>query len=405
MAVIGTLLSKTLKNHFKSRSRSNEEEFQLTIKTIEEIISERLPTIVKTKGAGKIYWCDDSEISSQWTDFGYSASKYDAAAGMITFSRTVEARQRFLERDKERVKKLRLGFSWAAFVSIAIGVIIYVSGPWLYILDFEELEEQINAGNVEWVETNASRVMPGGIKKFAEVRQLRRLHVSRHIETYASTKDRNVRESILLTLQHYPYFLRNGFPTLVPEYDLEVSLSNQVLVLQALADKIAGRNYDLTDELFLRDELCRAVEDEELTYTTFLISIADFDPGLLRCQRVPVDDHLPIFAAYIGSSQITSNSRGACPKSLRRISGDNWASRIASRNDEFIRRLGNIDFAKMDDTSEIQNAFYGAANSMSNLPKNSSMNKLLDQYDKYNPAGSCVTRHNLKDGIELPEGW
>lgn len=405
MSVIDKLLSRKLKNHFKSRSRSNEEEFQLAIKTIEVIISEKLPTIVKTKGAGKIYWCDDSEISSQWTDFGYSASKYDAAAGMITFSRTVEARQRFLERDKERVKKLRLRFSYAAFVSIAIGVIIYVSGPSLTILAFEELEEQINAGNVEWVETNAPGVMSDGIDKWAEVRQLRDLHVSRHIQKYASTKDKNVRESILLTLQHYPDFLRYGFPTLVPKYNLEASLSNQVLVLQALADKIAGRDYDLTDELFLRDELCRAVEDDELTYTALLISIADFDPGLLRCERVPVEGYLPKFAAYIGSSQITSKSRGACPWSLRRISGDNWASKISARNSSFTRTLGNIDFAKMNDSSEIQNAFYGAANSLSNLSGIETMNQLLDQYDKYNPADSCVTRHNLKDGIELPEGW
>jgi len=152
-------------------------------------------------------------------------------------------------------------------------------------------------------------------------------------------------------------------------------------------------SFDTNDQEFLRDELCRAVGINEFEYTVLLISLADFDVGLLRC----IEPDGRTKQAYRGS--------GLCPKSLRREAGVNAQNAIHSRISAWRNNLEREGAFDSESIKELKGKIGRSFDGLPNLTGVNSMNDLLDKYNKWNAGGECTTDDLLKSGVTLPEGW
>lgn len=290
---------------------------------------------------------------------------------------------------------------------------------------FELLSAKINEGDLEWVTSNSASVMslmiPNAKPKrsyqkeqeesdgwdrkqdvydnFNAVYSLRRNAVISYIHLYFETQEALVKRSIIESLSHYPRWQSDATGTLKPDfyndYD-DVGLAKQVEILQALGDlKLPLRKYDLKDREFVKDEICRAVSEEKIGYTALLISVADFDVGVLRCEETP---------RGFGWGEYVAYTSAYCPYSLRRVSGENAASAISARVRSFRGNLAKHDFQGMENLSEIRNAFIDSTRTGISLDGVESMNDLLDKFNKWGP-GTCTTNDLYQGEGAIPEGF
>ena len=296
------------------------------------------------------------------------------------------------------------------------------------IAEFQDLKSKVEAGDLVWVRANAPSVMslvlcpnskdlrgrpdpmcgwdkPNKVTNYFEVADYRNKIASELIELYATTKVAEVKESIVEALKSYPAFSNEDAGTLKPNFFLEVALSTQMEILQRIGQEntqrigsieIRQQYYNLRDREFVRDELCRAVDEEEFGYTVLLISVSDFDVGVLRCREtggVSWGD----YTSYRGV--------GSCPMSLRRIAGKNYGSTVAARVSSFKRNLAANDWQGMESISEISDAFKGATYTGVSLDGVNSMIDLLDKYNKWGAGGECTTDDLYEGEGGIPKGF
>ena len=302
---------------------------------------------------------------------------------------------------------------------------------------FDQLKVRVESGDVAWVKENSIHIVSLKIKganpkygyepserdgwkddDWTKISRYRRDFTEDIALIYFNSTNESVKNSALQALKHIPFFYiedvrysdinkqlidmelliegRFGFE-LTGEFLANFSIVDKVELSTALAKENPSVDYNLDDSDFMRDELCRAVGADEIGYVVLLISQANFDVGLLRCEDTH-DWGYGQYAAYNGDHY--------CPMSLRRLSGVNAGRAIASRNASFLRNLGNNNFSGMgNDLKKIKTAFQKSLNNLPDLSDVNSMNDLLDKYDKWNPGGNCTTLDLLKVGVDLPEGW
>lgn len=150
-----------------------------------------------------------------------------------------------------------------------------------------------------------------------------------------------------------------------------------------------GLSYNTNDQEFIRDELCRAVVSDNFDYTVLLISLADFDVGLLRCIR--------------GENTKAYRGSGGCPRSLRREAGENAKRDISRRVSAWKQNLEREGAFDSESIKELKGKIGRSFDGLPDLAGVYSMNSLLDKYDKWNRGGECTTDDLLKSGVTLPE--
>ena len=285
---------------------------------------------------------------------------------------------------------------------------------------FNQLQTQIDVGNIAWVEENAKDIfvlenpdseerLYGWGDDWWEIMEFRWDFAENVALIYFGSSDELVKKSAIEALQHFPTFYSedarypNSKQRIIDPRGVfnnweKLSLIQQTEIFTALAKESPSINYDLDDASFIRDELCRAVGINKIGYVAVLISRANFDIGLVRCYDTGAFFGAEKYAAYTG--------RQSCPMSLRRVSGINAGAKINSRNQQWLNNLSKSNFDDMDyDVKKIKTAFQKSFKNLPDLTGVNSMNDLLDKYNKWNVGGNCTTRDLLKSGVTLPKGW
>lgn len=284
--------------------------------------------------------------------------------------------------------------------------------------NFEELHNKVISGDVDWVRSNAPSVMSlwiegssiedswrdekwerdGWGSDWFTILKVRDTHALNFTKLYSQTDDEHVKDTIVEVLKHDPGFKDADTKTLVPRFTMDASIILQTKILQRLGElRRARERYDLTDSSFVKDELCRAVGDDKLEYAIFLSTVAEFDPGVLRCYDTGKFGWGE-YAAFTGSQR--------CPMSLRRVSGVNAGAKISARNSAFLRNLGKNDWEGMEDLSEIKDAFRGSLKNLPNLSGIDSMNDYIDTFNKWGFGGNCTLNSYFKGGeANIPKGF
>jgi hypothetical protein len=295
------------------------------------------------------------------------------------------------------------------------------------IESFSQLKTKIESGDLAWVEENSKDIMSLSIKgakpdssylkpsesdgwgdDWRTIMRYRWSFAEDIALVYLASGDELVANSALRALKHFPTFYDedsrypNSNKQLISRDGVfnnfhKLSLLDQIEIFTALANENPNVTYDLDDSNFLRDELCRAVGVDKIGYVAMLIARANFDIGLVRCYDTG-GSRWDKYAAYNGNQ--------SCPMSLRRVSGINAGAKMNARNNQFLRNLKNSNFEDMDnDVKKIKTAFYKSFDNLPDLSNVSSMNDLLDKYNKWDAGGDCTTRNLLKPGVSLPKGW
>jgi hypothetical protein len=173
-------------------------------------------------------------------------------------------------------------------------------------------------------------------------------------------------------------------------FDMETKL----LFYQELAS-LQGVIFDISDKIFLANELCAAVDEGRLVYASALIdlSIDLFDPGKIRCieQDSTMVQFLGNTTGMIKDRDVIS-SLGVCPMSLRRISGRNFNYSTSLRVSSWLSNVKSIDSSKIKSLNDAKNKISSTFNNIPALSRvPGSMNSLLNKYANYwVPGGNCT---------------
>ena len=163
------------------------------------------------------------------------------------------------------------------------------------------------------------------------------------------------------------------------EKNLLFSLETKLAFYTELA-YIENALYDLNSKSFIATELCRAVSDNKLIYTSALIDISDnlLDPGEVRCVR----DNDSIFEY----KEEESSNKYSCPVSLRRLSGINYGRAVSRRISQWKNNNKTIDIDQVKSRSDLERQIFSNIPKLNPVPKN--MNSLLDKHNKWD-VGHC----------------
>tara|TARA_B110000196_G_scaffold94301_1_gene81572 strand:- start:321 stop:1385 length:1065 start_codon:yes stop_codon:yes gene_type:complete len=166
---------------------------------------------------------------------------------------------------------------------------------------------------------------------------------------------------------------------------------------------LEGLASGLDDEFYLKNQLCNAVEDNQLAYASLLVDfgVDMFNPGKIRCTD---DKSSPGMALFTGNtvgmmsdSDVKSKLK-VCPMSLRRISGRNYGRAVSARISSWqssVRQIDRDSIKSLDDAKDKIKRTFTNVPSLNPVP--GSMNALLDRYDKtWMPGGDCSLESNAR---------
>lgn len=161
---------------------------------------------------------------------------------------------------------------------------------------------------------------------------------------------------------------------------------DKIKISQGLS-KYYGFSSDFDDDDFLKNEMCRVVgsgRDGSIEDMAYLMSLANFDVGIVRCEN---------HRDRISSSQFkfeNASEEASCPMSLRRLAGEVWGRKVNAKSQQWLSRIEDINKKDLNlkrKTEEVKKSF---AN-LPNLSSVKSMIGLLDPIDKWD-VGTCSTK-------------
>lgn len=179
-------------------------------------------------------------------------------------------------------------------------------------------------------------------------------------------------------------------------FDIHTTL----LFYQELAS-LQGIIFDLQDGKFLGNELCSAVNYNQLEYASALLdfSIGIFDPGKIRCVTGESYRMVLFTGNTLGMRNDSDVKRklGVCPMSLRRISGKNWGKAVSQRISNWQSNVQRIDRDSINSLEDAKNKIKGTFKNVPLLnPVPASMNDLLDRHNKWAFGGDCSLESNVR---------
>lgn len=166
---------------------------------------------------------------------------------------------------------------------------------------------------------------------------------------------------------------------------------------------LKGLTSGLDDEFYLKNQLCNAVEDNQLAYASLLIDfgVDMFNPGEIRCIDDKLSSGMVLFTGNTVGMMSDSDVRSklnVCPMSLRRISGRNYGRAVSARISSWqssVRQIDRDSIKSLDDAKNKIKRTFTNAPSLNPVP--GSMNALLDRYDKiWMFGGDCSLESNAR---------
>ena len=179
-------------------------------------------------------------------------------------------------------------------------------------------------------------------------------------------------------------------------------IETKIFFYEELAS-LKGLASGLGDEFYLKNQLCNAVEYNQLAYASLLIDfgVDMFNPGKIRCTDDKSSFGMVLFTGNtVGmmSDSDVKSKLNLCPMSLRRISGRNYGRAVSSRISSWQSSMRQIDrdsIKSLDDAKDKIKRTFTNVPSLNPVP--GSMNALLDRYDKtWMPGGDCSLESNSR---------